>query len=181
MTTAPARTFAGLAVLAVLLSGCGSVVVGGTASAEGQNPPAAAEAGGAPAAGSGGGKAVDACSIFSAAEVTKLIGSSPPAKSNTAAGSDGGACTWEDTDNYFSLTVDIGETDTAINGTLPPWDPALGEERTLPGGMRDINGSIEFVCGGTRLCAVQVATNKGKQDQQTGISLVPKIRAKVGG
>jgi hypothetical protein len=184
MTVAPSRTFAGLALLAALLAGCGTVVVGGTPSAEGQNPPAAAEAGSAPAgaSGGGGGTPVDACSIFTDAEVEKLIGSSPPGKSTSAGGdSDGGGCTWEDTDNYFSLTVDIGETDTAINGTLPPWDPALGEERTLPGGMRDINGAIQFVCGGTRYCSVQVATNKGKADQQTGISLVPKIRAKVGG
>jgi hypothetical protein len=127
-----------------------------------------------------GSRSIDACSFFSDAEVKDLIGSSPAGKPNSGGG-DGGACTWEDTGNYFSLTVDIGSTGTAANGTLPPWEEALGPERKLPGGMRDINGSVEFVCGGTRLCSVQVATNKGKADVQTGVKLVPRIRAKVGG
>jgi len=172
--TPPARTFALCALLTALLTGCGTSVVSGTATPAGAAAPAAAPG----SSGSVGAAPIDVCSFFTAAEVKKLIGSAPPGRPSTV--DDGGSCTWEDTGNYFSLTVDIGETDTAINGTLPPWEPALGPERKLPNGMRDINSSVEFVCGGTRLCSVQVATNSGK-DVDTAVGLVPKIRQKVGG
>jgi hypothetical protein len=119
------------------------------------------------------------CSFFGAAEVKKLIGSAPKGRPSPLP--DGGSCTWEDTTTYSSLTVDVGETDTAINGTLPPWDPSLGPERTLPNGMRDINSAVQFVCGGTRQCSVQVATNHGATDVRTAVGLVPTIRSKVGG
>jgi hypothetical protein len=172
--TSPARTLSTL-LLAALLTGCGTTVVSGTAQPVGAPAPAAAPTG----SGSVGAAPIDACSFFTDAEVKKLIGAAP--KGRASAVDDGGSCTWEDTENYFSLTVDVGETDTAINGTLPPWDPALGPERTLPNGMRDINGAVEFVCGGTRLCSVQVATNSGDDDVRTAVGLVPAIRSKVGG
>jgi hypothetical protein len=172
--TSPFRAGALCALLIALLAGCGTTVVSGTASPAGAAAPAAA-----PSTGGGSAAPIDVCSLFDAAEVKKLIGSAPPGRGSTI--NDGGSCTWEDTTNYSSLTVDIGETDTAINGTLPPWDPSLGPERTLPNGMRDINSAVEFVCGGTRLCSVQVATNKGAADVRTAVALVPAIRSKVGG
>lgn len=163
------------ALAALLLAGCGAGVGGGAPTTEGQ--PAADGAGETSA---GAGPAIDVCSFLTADEVNALVGSSPPGRAqSTPAG--GGSCSWEDTDTYSSLTVDIGDPDTAINGTLPPWDPALGPERTLPGGMRDVNGSVEFVCGGTRYCSVQVVKEiQGDADQNSGIGLVEKIRAKVG-
>ena len=173
--TSPFRAGALCALLIALLAGCGTTVVSGTATPVGAAAPPAAPSG----SGSVGVAPIDVCSFFTAAEVKKLIGSAPTGRPSAVP--DGGSCTWEDTENYSSLTVDIGETDTAINGTLPPWDPSLGPERTLPNGMRDINSAVEFVCGGTRLCSVQVATNNGAADVRTAVALVPTIRKKVGG
>jgi len=176
--TSPARTLYTF-LLAALLTGCGTTVVSGTATPVGAPAPAAAPAGAPTGSGSAGAAPIKVCSFFTDAEVKKLIGSAPKGRATTV--NDGGSCNWEDTKTYSSLTVEVGETDTAINGTLPQWDPSLGPERTLPNGMRDINGSVEFVCGGTRLCAVQVATNHGQDDVRTAVGLVPAIRSKVGG
>jgi hypothetical protein len=178
MTSGP-TALAGFAVAALLLAGCSTTVTGGTPSPESKNQPAAAGSAGGTEAGAG--PAIDVCSFFTSDDVARLIGSSPAGKAQSTPGG-GSSCTWQDTDTYSSLTVDIGDPDTAINGTLPAWDPALGPERTLPGGMRDINGSVEFVCGGTRLCSVQVVKEiQGDADQKTAIGLVDTIRAKVGG
>ena len=51
-----------------------------------------------------------------------------------------------------------------------------------PGRYAHINGSVQFVCGGTRLCSVQVVKEiQGDADQKTAMGLVDTIRAKVGG
>ena len=107
-----------------------------------------------------------------------IIGSNGGGK-DTSAGGNGGGCTWENTDNYYSVTVNVGQTDTAANGTLPPLDPAYGEERPLPDGMRALGGGqVEFVAG-TRLCDVQVATNSGDSDQDTAVVLAKAVRDRL--
>ncbi|MGI5130667.1 DUF3558 family protein [Pseudonocardia sp. CA-107938] len=177
--TSPAPTLRvlllGSLVSAALLTGCGTSVTNGTAIPVGAAAPAGAPSGG----GSAGKAPIDVCSFFTDAEVKKLIESAPRGRATKL--DDGGTCMWEDPQNAFSLTVEVGQTDTAINGTLPEWDPSLGPERNLPNGMRDINGAVEFVCGGNRLCSVQVATNSGQHDVDAAVALVPKIRSKVGG
>jgi hypothetical protein len=118
-------------------------------------------------------KPVDACALLSAAEVEALIGANDGPVSN------GSSCMWQNNDTYFSVSIEVGNVDTAINGTLPPWEPALGPERKVGDNMRDINGGIVFVAG-TRDCMVQVASNRGAQDQQAGIALVPKLKSRIG-
>ena len=68
------------------------------------------------------------------------------------------ACTWENRDTYESVTVEIGNPGTAVNGTLPPPEPGFPEVGTPgPDGMRFLaSGMVEFPAGG-RSNTVQVA------------------------
>ncbi len=164
---------------ALLLTGCGSVIAG---SSQPANPPEAAATGAATAAAPPTGALVD-CSFLTPDQVEALIGSRPAGRADTAPNGDtaGGGCTWEDQTTYRSVTIQVAAPDSAPGGTLPAWDPELGPERTLPGGMRDINGSVEFVCGGTRLCHVQVATaSPGNADRTKSLALVAAVKAKLG-
>jgi uncharacterized protein YceK len=165
-----------LAAAALLaLAGCSSTVAG-TALPEGAAPAdasavAAAEdqAGGAPAAG-----AVDACALLSAADVTPFVGAGVAPR--PSGNGDGGTCTWENQEDYHSVTVEIGRSGSAPGGKLPPWDSAsFGPERTLPDGMRGIvTGQVEFV-GGGRDCTLQVSTVSA-DDEENAVELARKVR-----
>jgi hypothetical protein len=163
--------------LLLALAGCSSTIAG-SAAPEGASPAdataiasAESEAGGAPAAG-----AVDACALLSAADVEPVVGNGVSGKPN-GAGGDGGRCTWENQEDYHSVTLEIGRTGSAPGGQLPPWDDFLGPERPLPDGMREIvTGQVEFV-GGGRDCILQVATaTAGNKDQQKAVELARKVR-----
>lgn len=165
-----------LVAAALLVAGCGSVLPGSAAPSAAPAPSdgsAATTADGSGAT-SAGASPID-CTFLSAPEVAALIGSSPEGRAS------GTGCTWEDQQTYKSVTIEVDQPGTAANGTLPEWDPAFGPERTLPGGMRDINGAVQFVCGGTRLCQVQVATAEDSAgDRAKALALVAKVKAKVG-
>lgn len=157
---------------AAVVAGCGASP-GASAQATVQSAVQSAENAARNAAGGGSDdEPVDGCALLSAAEVEALIG---PNDGPTANGS---GCTWENSDSYYSVTIDVGRRGTAANGTLPPWEPALGPERTVGTDMRDINGAIEFVAG-DRDCTVQVASNKGTADRDSGVALVPVLRSRI--
>ena len=87
-------------------------------------------------------------------------------------------CTWTTADE-LSVTVDVAQPGTAVNG-LPAWDPALGPERPLPGGMRSLGGGqVEFIAG-TRDCSVQVVTDPAsKDDEQRAVALAKVIQSRL--
>jgi hypothetical protein len=149
-----------------LTAGC-SGTVAGTPSAEGAATPAAAAAD-APA--------VDACSLLKPDEVQALIGANDGGKGTTGGRS---VCVWTNPAE-LSVTVDIGNPDTAING-LPAWDPALGPERPLGDGMRSLGGGgqVEFVAA-TRDCTVQVVTDPfSKDDDAKAVALAKVVQSRV--
>ncbi|MFC4943689.1 DUF3558 family protein [Pseudonocardia sp. GCM10023141] len=171
------RIAAGLAVLC--MAGCGTTIAG-TPNAVGAAPPAAgsSEATGNTGGSAGDGKPVDACSLLTAAEVEKLIGANDGGKGSSTGGAS--SCGWENSTNYYSVTLDIGQSGTAINKVLPPLDPVQGPERPLPGGMRGLGGGqVEFVAG-DRDCTLQVATNQTSgNDEQAAVTLAKAVLGRI--
>ena len=88
------------------------------------------------------------------------------------------ACTWENRDTYESVTVEIGNPGTAVNGTLPPPEPGFPEVGTPgPDGMRFLaSGMVEFPAGG-RSNTVQVAVLSllGEAADNAAVDLARKI------
>jgi Protein of unknown function (DUF3558) len=152
---------------ALALAGCGGS--GDKAPSSDQSSASSA----APAAGS----AIDACKLISAADIAKLLGKPIDGKS-IAAGPDTPACTWENRDTYESVTLEIGNPGTAVNGTLPPPEPGFPEVGTPgPDGMRFLaSGMVEFPAGG-RSNTVQVAVLAlmGQDADNAAVDLARKI------
>jgi len=158
---------AALCVVAVAVVGCSTTVTGSPAP-EGAAPAAAAGSGGE-------GAPVDACKLLEPAEVQDLIGANDGGKGSPGAAS---ICTWKTADE-LSVTIDVGQAGTAVNG-LPAWDPALGPEKPLPDGMRSLSGGqVQFVAG-TRDCAVQVVTDPfSKDDEQKAVALAKVVQSRL--
>jgi hypothetical protein len=161
------RRIAALLVAAVAVAAC-STTGSGSPAPEGAAPAAAAGSGGENAT-------VDACTLLKPEEVQDLIGANDGGKGRPGAAS---ICTWKTADE-LSVTVDVGQAGTAING-LPAWDPALGPEKPLPDGMRSLSGGqVQFVAG-TRDCAVQVVTDPfSKDDEQKAVALAKVIQSRL--
>lgn len=100
---------------------------------------------------------IDACAMLTAEDIAGLLGT---AVEGVPANTPGGpySCLWENPENYESVSVQIGNADTAINGTLPPQEPGFPEVGTPgPDGMRFlVPGQVEFAAG-KRSNVVQVA------------------------
>ncbi len=132
-------------------------------------PPSSAE----PAPGS----VIDACTLVSGDDIAKLLGK-PVEGRPIGAGADAPACTWENRDTYESVTVEIGNPGTAVNGTLPPPPPGFPEAGTPgPDGMRFVaSGMVEFPAAG-RSNTVQVAVLKllGTDADNAAVDLARKI------
>ena len=92
------------------------------------------------------------------------------------------ACTWENRDTYESVTVEIGNPGTAINGTLAPPEPWFPEVGTPgPDGMRFLaSGMVEFPAGG-RSNTVQIAVLAlmGQDADNAAVDLAHKIGAQL--
>lgn len=160
------RRIAALLVAAVAVAACSTSVAGSPA------PEGAAPA----AAGSGGESAtVDACTLLKPEEVQELIGAND---GGTGTPGETSVCTWKTADE-LSVTVDVGQPGTAVNG-LPAWEPALGPEKPLPDGMRSLSGGqVQFVAG-TRDCAVQVVTDPfSKDDEQKAVALAKVVQSRL--
>jgi hypothetical protein len=142
---------------AVALAGCGKSDDKSPASGSSQSSAAPAAAG------------IDACKLISAEDITKLLGKPIDGKP-LGADPEMPACTWENRDTYESVTVEIGNPGTAINGTLAPPEPG-------PDGMRFLaSGMVEFPAGG-RSNTVQVAVLAlmGQDADNAAVDLAHKI------
>lgn len=164
--TASRTTFVVVALAAGLaLAGCGDDKPAASSSAtQSSGPPAP-------------GTPVDACTLVSADDIAKLLGK--PVEGRSIGGSaHAPACTWENRDTYESVTVEIGEPGTAVNGTLPPPEPGFPEVGTPgPDGMRFLaTGMVEFPAGG-RSNTVQVAVLAlmGQEADNAAVDLARKI------
>jgi hypothetical protein len=167
-----------VASLALVLGGCAATPVVGAAAPEGSSVTSAEAAAGQAAGGGSNGPAYDACALVPAADVQALIGANDGGKAALPVGT-GGQCVWTNKDNEYSVTVDIGATDTAING-LPELDPAFGEAEPLEDGMRYFAGAVDFEAKG-RSCYVQVATNNTADggDKGAAVKLAKAVRSRV--
>lgn len=161
-------------LLAAAVAGCGS---GGESNSEAVSRVSAPASVGSVVPGSAA--AIDACSLLSAEDVSTLLGVTVEGKSTTMADyPDAPGCMWENPANSESITVEIGGTDTAVNGTVPPPEPGFPELRTPgPDGMMLLgNGSVEFAAGG-RDNTVQVAVLSmlGDEADAAAVELARKI------
>jgi hypothetical protein len=154
---------------AVALAGCGKPDDKSPASESSQSSAASTTTG------------IDACKLISADDITKLLGKPIEGKPLGAA-PEMPACTWENRDTYESVTVEIGNPGTAINGTLAPPEPGFPETGTPgPDGMRFLaSGMVEFPAGG-RSNTVQVAVLAlmGQDADNAAVDLAHKIGARL--
>ena len=163
--TASRTTFAFVVLAAALaLAGCGDDKPAPKASSQSSAPPAP-------------GSPIDACKLASADDIAKLLGK-PVEGRPIGATPQAPACTWENRDTYESVTVEIGNPGTAINGTLPPPQPGFPEVGTPgPDGMRFLaSGMVEFPAAG-RANTVQVAVLSlmGQDADNAAVDLARKI------
>ncbi len=164
------RSTSAIVVLAagVALAGCGGSE---KAPASGESQQSGAPSA-APAAAT-----IDACKLISPDDITRLLGT-PIEGKPTGTFVEAPGCLWENPANYESVSVGIGNPDTAINGTLPPPEPGFPEVGTPgPDGMRFLGGgSVEFAAGG-RSNTVQVAVLSmlGPEADNAAVDLARKI------
>ena len=155
---------------AVALAGCGNSDDKSAASEQSSQSSAAPAASG-----------IDACKLISADDITKLLGK-PVNSRPLGTDPEMPACTWENRDTYESVTVEIGNPGTAVNGTLPPPEPGFPEVGTAgPDGMRLLaSGMVEFPAGG-RSNTVQVAVLAlmGQDADNAAVDLARKIGSQL--
>lgn len=163
---AAGRTTFAFVVLAtcLALAGCGDNKQAASDAPQSTGPPAP-------------GTPINACTLVSADDIAKLLGK-PVEGRPIGDPPDAPACTWENRDTYESVTVEIGKSGTAVNGTLPPSEPGLPEAGTPgPDGMRFVaSGMVEFPAAG-RSNTVQVAVLAllGKDADNAAVDLARKI------
>lgn len=127
-------------------------------------PPSAPDAGNAD---------LDVCRLLTDAEVAAIIG-------DNSGGKGGGVeCSWENEDNYHSVTIDIGSGGSAPGGALP--DPLPGAKTSAgPDGIRYSSGNVVEFLIGDRACQVQVVTSVADEtDRPTAVNLIKLIRSRV--
>jgi hypothetical protein len=121
--------------------------------------------------------AIDACALLSAKDISALLGATVEGKS-TSDDPELAGCNWENPETYESISVEIGNAKTAVNGTLPPQEPGFPEVGTPgPDGMRFLgSGMVEFAAGG-RSNTVQVAmlSMAGDEANAAAVELARKI------
>lgn len=126
---------------------------------------------------------IDACALISADQIVSLMGT-PTVGEATGDNPDMPGCIWENVDTFESVSVEIGNPNTAVNGTLPPPDPGFPDATTPgPDGMRFVgNGVVEFAAG-RRANTVQVAVNtlRGKDADDAAVDLARQIGSQLDG
>lgn len=166
----PAAT---LFAVVVAVAGCGS-----DGSETGPGPSVAATQSDAPVTGADG-VSLDACSMLSEEDIAPLIGPGIEGKS-TSTDPDMPSCVWENPANYYSVTLNIGNQDTAPNGTVPE-EPGLPKEPGPDGIQFYAPGAAEFAAGG-RLNDLQVANGTSKEESDAAVvALVRKVTPQIGG
>jgi hypothetical protein len=164
-----------LAAACCAAASCGAG--GGSDSATASSSPGASAASDS----SGSAAAIDACTLISAEDITALLGTTVAGKSTTTDPELPG-CIWENPDSLESVSVEIGNPDTAMGNELPPPEPGFPELRTPgPDGMMFLgNGSVNFAAGG-RSNTVQVAvlSMAGDEADAAAVDLARKIGAQL--
>lgn len=129
------------------------------------------------------GAAIDACALIPAEQITALMGT-PTVGEATGDNPESPGCIWENTDTFESVSVEIGNPDTAANGTLAPPQPGSLDPATPgPDGMRIVgSGVVEFPAA-KRANTVQVAVNtlRGDDADKAALDLARQISSQLNG
>ena len=125
----------------------------------------------------GAAKRIDACSMLSPQDISKLLGVTVEGKS-TGKDPQMGDCSWENPSNFESISLQISNPGTAPNNTLPKPEPA---SKPGPDGMRLMGGGTVEFAAGNRVNTIQVAVLKLSSDQanSAAIDLARKISSQV--
>jgi len=165
------RAFAVAAAL-LAVAGCGSSRDTETAEAGGPAPATSSAA--APAV-------IDACALLSEQDISALLGVAIEGRS-TSADPELPACLWENPDNYESISIEIGNPNTAVNNTLPPPEPGFPDVGTPgPDGMRYlVPGQVEFAAGGrNNMVQVAVLALSADEANAAAVDLARKIGPQI--
>lgn len=157
-----------------VIAGCGSESGSSTENAGGTGQSNGSTAGPAETAGA---TTINACSLLSAEDISALLGV-PIEGTSTGTDPELPGCLWENPANYESVSLEIGNPDTALNGTLPPPEPGFPEVGTPgPDGMRFLgDGAVEFAAGGrSNVVQVAVLSMLGEEANDAAVELARKI------
>src|SRR6185437_2218155 len=167
-----------VAVAALALAARCSAFVGCSSSSPTKDSPAPMVSGPA------GAKQLDACTLIPASDIQRLLGTAVPGKQNNSLLVS--ECVWTDQETANSVTLHVGNADTAVGNRLADHSdlgmPPMGKPG--PDGMRlDGNGIVVFPAG-NRENFVQVAVIKmvqaGTADAE-GIGLAKKVTPQIPG
>jgi hypothetical protein len=167
----------------VLMAVAACLAVGACGTDSGSDTATASDSSGTSAASnpSGSAAAIDACALLAAEDISALLGGTVEGRSTTTDPELPG-CIWENPSSYESISVEIGNPDTAVNGTLRPREPGFPEVATPgPDGMRFLgSGVVEFAAGG-RSNTVQVAVPSmaGDEANAAAVELARKIGPQI--
>lgn len=125
--------------------------------------------------------AVDSCTLLKKDEVEGIIGANDGGKPGGGVGES--TCTWENEDNYHSITVAIGSPKTAAGGKLPADDSVGGgKPEAGPDGIQFAADNTASFVAGDRACYVQVVTDPtSNKDRDKAVRLIKLIRARTDG
>ena len=123
--------------------------------------------------------AVDSCTLLQKDDVENIIGANDGGQPGGGVGES--TCSWENQDNYHSVTVSIGSKGTAAGGKLPV-DEVAGPGEAGPDGVRFASDNTTTFVIGDRVCYVQVVTDPtSNKDRTIAVRLVKLIRARTEG
>lgn len=123
--------------------------------------------------------AVDSCTLLEKDEVEAIIGANDGGHHGGGVGES--VCEWDNNDNYHSVTIAIGNANTAAGGKLPV-DEVAGPGDPGPDGIRFASDNTANFVVGERACYVQVVTDPtSNKDRDTAVRLIKLIRARTSG
>ena len=183
-----------IAALTLLVAGCGSGTSSGSeaplASSASSGQPAgsvsdsvasSASSVGSDSSESGERNEIDACGLITDAEATAILGETFDRKTPTTGSGSGSTCEWH-TASEYSITVDVGEPDTASGNTLV-LDPIVGEPKPVEA-LGDqgalLPGGVVYFAAGNRLNYLQVVSKKaGGADDRGAVELAVKLASQI--
>ena len=107
----------------------------------------------------------------------------PNSGGHAGAGVGESVCEWDNEDNYHSVTVSIGNADTAKGGKLPAEDGVgAGPTEAGPDGIQFTSDNTGSFAMAERACYVQAVTDPtSNKDRATAVRLIRLIRARTDG
>lgn len=169
----------GVTAAILALSVCAA---GAACGSEGGSDDSASSSGAASAAITPAGT-IDACALIPAERITALMGTSIVGEA-TGDNPEMPGCIWENVDTFESVSVEIGNPDTAINGTLPPIEAGFPDPTTPgPDGMRFLGSGVVEFAADKRSNTVQVAVNtlRGEDADNAAVDLARSISSQLNG